>query len=146
MCDNCFGINPLDPPPVKNVPLARKVMEFIREHRNQHNQSVWSSKRDVFDVQKGRYLNSSELALDTECGTTACFAGWACVLNGDLTYADEKVVVSGKRGEADAVLESIPQRAVDVLGLTANEAARLFYADDFDELEYRVEVVFGERL
>lgn len=49
-----------------NVELGTKIYNFITAHPERHYQKDW--------------VESS----DDECGTTACVAGWACVMGMDL--------------------------------------------------------------
>jgi hypothetical protein len=44
-----------------NVELLEQTMRHIIDHPETHDQSIWISA----------------------CGTTACFAGWACLLSGN---------------------------------------------------------------
>jgi hypothetical protein len=54
---------PFDPPTHGvNVPLLRKVLEHVTEHPDQHDQRVWVKQ--------------------TGCGTAACLAGWAVLIEG----------------------------------------------------------------
>jgi hypothetical protein len=52
---------PPEPAHGVNVPLLRKVLEYITEHREQHRQDIWITQRE-------------------SCGTAGCLAGWAVVL------------------------------------------------------------------
>jgi hypothetical protein len=45
-----------------NVDLLYKVLDHIRENRDQHDQSSWARK--------------------TDCGSSFCFAGWTVQLSG----------------------------------------------------------------
>lgn len=49
--------------------LARKVLDHVIEHPEQHSQGIWI---DFAGGQRGNY-----------CGTTACLAGWAVVFNAE---------------------------------------------------------------
>lgn len=55
-----------------NVELGKKVLEFITTHPERHNQNDW-------------FEESS-----SECGTTACVAGWTCIIGLDLPLEEEE--------------------------------------------------------
>ena len=66
-----------------NVPLLRKTMDFIREHRERWNQQAWFFAMDE-DAQRERLghvytFNPDDLG---SCGTVGCFAGWAAQFAG----------------------------------------------------------------
>lgn len=90
-----------------NVPLMRKTLEFITEHPDQHDQDHWG--------------------LRTECGTTACMAGWAVQLaGGELIF--------GTAGEAQKCLHPedglrrTEYAAQDLLNLTSHQANEMFWS------------------
>lgn len=46
-----------------NLERLEQVMRFITDNPDLHDQGMW-------------------ITIDTPCGTTACLAGWTCLLNG----------------------------------------------------------------
>jgi hypothetical protein len=44
----------------RNTELLQETMQYIKDHPQQHDQSVWMN----------------------ECGTAGCFLGWAAILSG----------------------------------------------------------------
>lgn len=101
-----------------NIPLARKVLEHIEAHPEEHAQAHFASKN--------------------ECGTTACIAGHALLLSGayriDNFDGDEFDFFEASTGKL--VLPS--DTAQGLLGLTHDQREELFFAlQDKDEaLEY----------
>lgn len=91
-----------------NIELMTKVRDHVVAHPEQHDQSMWAVK--------------------TECGTTACAAGWTLLLgNPEVAreYADEEVftfagVVRRLYGR------SVVGAAVDLLGIDMSQADMLF--------------------
>lgn len=98
-------VTPFDQPtemlPIPNVPLLNKVREHIEDHPEEWDQYVWRSA----------------------CGTTYCFAGLAALFDGAEWAAGPGggLVVTSPDGE-----ECVASRAQRALGLTADEAQRLF--------------------
>jgi hypothetical protein len=115
--------------PERNVELLERTMQFIKDHPEQHSQGWWFKKRD--------------------CGTAACFAGWAVTLKGYLPVFHvgdcraETVVLPGYRREFDT-----PELAQELLGLTLRERETLFEASNTSEmLELMVkDLVNGDEL
>ena len=74
--------------PERNIELLQQTMQHILDHPEQHDQTIWMN----------------------ECRTVACFAGWTCLLSGQVS----------------SYWVFIPNRAIDLLGLTEDEANILF--------------------
>jgi hypothetical protein len=89
--------------PTPNAGLAYKTLDHIDAHPEQHDQHVWIST--------------------PSCGTSACLAGWVCLLAGDKpAYAPQDedpetnlVTVLGAENPAYDV--RVPQRAADLLSI-----------------------------
>lgn len=112
--------------PVLNVDLLRQVMAQIEAHPETWNQGNWFRRSD--------------------CGTTACFAGWTCQLTGwEPVYEDEDMPVTGhveRKGAIPALHPHVHEVAVKELGITVAEASRLFFAPtDFATLQDLVEQI-----
>lgn len=99
--------------PELNIPLFKKIHDRISAAPEVHSQDTW------------------------ECGSTRCIAGWAVHLTtGEPVFSEN----NGWRGLHPATRElarryglaadSVPAIALRLLGITADEAGRLFYADD----------------
>lgn len=103
-----------------NIPLARKVIEHIESHPEEHDQSRFVAK--------------------TRCGTTACIAGHALLLSGEYDLHPMQVgdVDDFRRvdGTDDFVIASDAGQVV--LGLTDHQRDVLFYnlQDENDALDY----------
>lgn len=113
----------------RNVELLERVMQHIDDHPAQHDQEVW---------------------LD-ECGTAACFAGWACLLSGwQVGAVDNSMTIpTATVFSPDGLQElGVGTTARDLLGLTTDEAAQLFNSmNTRDELRLMVkDLVNGDQL
>jgi len=95
-----------------NIAELDRVMTFIKDNPEKHNQSVWSN----------------------DCGTAACLAGWACLLNGatvdksrfygGFSYVGGPIIDSGGRKNI------IKNAAIDILELDGWDADVLFEASN----------------
>lgn len=104
-------------------------MQHIKDHPELHEQS------SVF--------------LQSECGTAACFAGWACMLSGFQPAWKSSYIGAEAMGvETDAGRTSAMEIARSLLGLTAGEAGYLFAPfNTRTQLEYMVkDLVNGDEL
>jgi hypothetical protein len=107
--------------PERNVELLEKTMQHILDHPEKHDQNYWFTQ--------------------TECGTAACFAGWACLLSGyEVNWSSEDAYtnlsgtrrtwgVTGSDGEESDAIGS----AQELLGLTSQESNTLFCSDNSRE-------------
>lgn len=118
---------------MRNVPLLRKTMEKIEElstHRTATATEVWNQW----------HWNYSFLldGAGEECGTTACYAGWATILHGG--NADGSIVFLTQEdidAHPDDFEEYQPGESIHIadyakaiLGLTAQESSDLFCGDN----------------
>ncbi|MGA5467153.1 hypothetical protein [Mycobacterium sp. NPDC050041] len=88
-----------------NLPLARKVLEHLEAHPDEHDQRHFGYR--------------------TPCGTTLCIAGTALMLNGDpIHWSDQGYLTNGPGTSA---ADELDVRAAAVLGLSRIQAAELFY-------------------
>ena len=148
-----------------NVPKLYRLKEFLENHRDAHDQDSWISTRegnyesgDVMDP-KGFKKFFKDLIEDPEnpaCGTTACAAGWAMLLDARVFYSDDQVIAldeeisdeppalgeyvfTHKAGEKDPkyirgyakdgkyTVVHVPDAARRALGLNPRQANTLFY-------------------
>lgn len=109
-----------------NTELLEQTMRHIIDHPETHNQGIWVS----------------------ECGTTACFAGWACLLS------EMHSVIKWKNfnGIGDALWISnydtmnTYDAATKILGLNGLEADRLFYTGNtVDDIQIIVKDIINNR-
>jgi hypothetical protein len=111
--------------PTPNVALLRKTLEHIENHPQEWNQGTW------------------------HCGTIACFAGHAVIIDGGQFADDWRAPFVAERPDdpGDAFREfgcgagqiHIADRARHVLGLTQAEADDLFAAaNTLDDLREQV--------
>lgn len=92
----------------RNVELLERTMQHISDHPENHAQEMWFSEND--------------------CGTAACFAGWACLLSGlEAVNAGcrsaEVTTPHGVHGVAAV-------EAKKLLGITHDEADIIFDANN----------------
>lgn len=107
--------------PTPNAALAYAVLDQIDAHPDSWNQEIW------------------------DCGTTACFAGWAVRLSGGTSDGSEVVA-----GPAELVGEHVEYAAYKALGIgefhNACQDEWLFDADnDREDLGHLVAEIFGPR-
>jgi hypothetical protein len=86
----------------RNIELIEKVMQHIKDHPENHSQAVWVS--------------------ETECGTTACFAGWTLLMTGARCFGLECLY-----GEDGRLIVDVPNAARRLLGIGIDDADVLFY-------------------
>jgi hypothetical protein len=120
---------------VPNAELAYKVLDHIDAHPEQWRQQDWISRPDGAD-----------------CGTAACFAGWACLLSGDTPRwefpADELTERVNTTSGVELVhdVEFVNDRAAYLLGISLYEADSLFDAEnERDGIVRLVTELFGPR-
>lgn len=116
--------------PKPNVELLRKTLKYIEDHPEEWRQESW------------------------HCGTKACFAGHAALLAGG-TWAHEHGMCMLARDDDPhdhvwqtydgTALVDVDDRAIRVLGVTEEQASRLFwYANSLDALRTEVVAIVGE--
>lgn len=102
--------------PVLDIPLARKVLEHIEAHPDEHDQAHFASRND--------------------CGTTACIAGHTLLLSGQYELGefdgDEFDFIESATGEVVVASDT----ATEMLGLNECQRYRLFF-----ELQHEGEAV-----
>lgn len=103
---------------------AYEVLDAIRANPNLHSQANWAQR--------------------TDCGTVMCFAGWTAHLNGD------KLIIGSAMGYGYACraadtgeVVSVELRAAQLLGLSREEAERLFLFTADGSVPDAVAEVFG---
>jgi len=107
-----------------NVKMLNKVKEQIRQEPKSFDMNDWLRP----GVNRG----------GTACGTAACVAGFTCVVDWMQKHPDEwknkkeitlsEIVRGTLRGSYDCETE-----AINILGLTHEQANRLFYVDAWPE-------------
>ncbi len=102
-----------------NTALAKEILSLLKLHPEKHDQQNWV---------KDRYLDDNEEA-GTECGTTACIAGWATILHYGLKPKTRPAHDGGRR-----VYYEVPEDLADwecagaeALGLSFDLGSWLFY-------------------
>lgn len=109
-----------------NAELAYRVLDHIDADPETWNQEWW------FTV--------------TECGTAACFAGWACTLSGDRPDIGKRGLYFSTVFTAHGLYADVAARACDLLGITAEDADDLFDPRNTrEDLDRLVEKFFGPR-
>lgn len=114
-----------------NKQLINNVLNFLKSHPEKHDQNAW-------------------------CGTRMCFAGWTCYFAGfkplpkdhadafdeahysEVSFNGHDLVANGQTlGTAEDVAKSL-------LGLTGEQADRLFYSGSRNDLFLVVAELLGE--
>ena len=119
---------------LEQVTRAYGTLDFIEAHPDKHDQGSWVDRPDRRWLEGPANLDNA-LA---ECGTTACYAGWALLLAG------RKI---GEWTTPDALGSAmVPLEAARLLGLDSEEIYPLFfYAADLAEVRKAVFEIFGPR-
>jgi hypothetical protein len=120
-----------------NTELLLKIVEHAEQEPRRFDMGSWYV--DVSEVVMGNHdleevLNNDSgfAARDEEmlppCGTIGCIAGTACILGGELTY-DVKFFGGLELRSYHGPHRGWYRTAVDLLGLSDEQADRLFYKD-----------------
>jgi hypothetical protein len=99
----------------------------------------WAKReRNPFDP---ALIDLAELTSDT-CNTVACFAGWTDAVAG---YRIRPIDSAAYKYDAHGAAHggSVERVAQKLLGLSDDDAERLFYETDDDELDDAVPAIFG---
>jgi hypothetical protein len=102
-----------------NEKLIACVLEHIEQHPEEYDQSLWAHVED--QEQDGNY-----------CGTTACVAGWACLLSTPVEKWREPHNYGYYYHEG-----------ARLLGLDVTEASMLFGGAEGDSPEANVVIIKG---
>lgn len=105
------------------VHLHQQVMKQIEAEPERWNQGSYVSTRKMNEVglEAARLLALEVVDLN-ECGTTACYAGWALHLLGYKVNLFNQVF--NEDGERDG---GVFDKAAEVLGLTTDQADEIFH-------------------
>lgn len=117
----------------EQIASAYATLDLALAHREALNMSVW--------VRPG-FHDDEPVTLDdlvSECGTTACYAGWHVARMGYKIEADGDVLL------IDHMYRSVAQVAREDLGLTESAADDLFLATFASDLAYAIAEEFGPR-
>ena len=141
-----------------DVSRMKDVVNFIRTHRSAGDQLVWArvespppdSTRKV--PVAGEYMLEIDASVDEliDCGTTACVAGWTCILNGDtlaraLREHQGRVNYVRVKGEDRHI--RIEERAAELLGLSRIESQVVFEnTDNIEEVASILSDITGEKI
>lgn len=113
-----------------NAPLLLATMTYIEEHPEEHDQAIWI------------------------CGTVACFAGHAVLLDGGVPASEgDGALVEARDDDPPASVHQwrigpvipVRSRAIRILGLTGDQATALFHGDNtLDDLRAEVARLVGD--
>jgi hypothetical protein len=103
-----------------NVALLQKVLDYITEHPEEHDQSI--------------------IAKRTLCGTAACVAGHTVAMTGHILNWS----ITGQAYTCDSGRENILDVAATELGLTYDQSSELFSADNTLAQLWLIASVFTE--
>lgn len=132
-------------------PRLLKVFNFIAENPDRHNQGSWgevtaqllaelmptdmTQGEDADEFTRHYMKVTRQPTVEITCGTTACVAGWTCLLAGDDFVIeaddDELANLKGKLDieyviSRDNVQHTVGGRAMDLLGLDSDQADMMF--------------------
>lgn len=84
--------------------VAKKILKIVTENPGMHNQDGWGEK--------------------TECGTSACVAGWAAIVTNNAEWRK----MQGGFNLITTTEESFAELGERVLGLSFHDSRALFYS------------------
>lgn len=112
-----------------NAELAYKILDEIDAHPRSWDQSTWFGRRWWW-----------------RCGTTACFAGHACLLSGDTPDWEWIDGTTGRVITDKGRVKPVMSRAMELLDISWSQADRLFFSShNRERLGRYVEAIFGPR-
>jgi hypothetical protein len=119
------------PKTAEQVRRAYEVLDFIEAHPEKLRMSAW-----IYNGSHVPLMGYDKARAISECGTAACFAGWAALLAG-RTFVGYGLL------DGD---EWVFEYSADLLGLDGEEEDRLFWwAKDLDEVREVVAEIYGPR-
>lgn len=117
---------------MRNIAALTELRDTLVADKKKHDQSTWAKVK-----LKGKFIPEGVHRMEIDCATSACAAGHACLLAGDIFiigpedlefddkdkpfYHPEKV----RTRDGDEV--DLEDRAASLLGLTVDEEVELFY-------------------
>lgn len=120
---------------MRNIAALTELRDTLVADRKKHDQTTWAKVK-----LKSKLLPEGVSRMEIDCATSACAAGHACLLAGDvfvigpedLEFDDKDrpfyhpEVVRTRDGE----VVDLEDRAASLLGLTVDEEVELFYGDN----------------
>lgn len=117
---------------MRNIAALTKLRDALVADKRKHDQATWGKIK-----LKGKFMPEGVQRMEIDCATSACAAGHACLLAGDifiigpddLSYDDkdrpfyQPDTVRTRAGDE----EDLQSRATSLLGLTRDERNELFY-------------------
>lgn len=117
-----------------NVELLERVMTYIKDHPEKHDQSLWLN---------GTYTKVVNGKVSDWCATAGCFAGWTVLLSG--LYSEAEIYEQWCSTDFCA---DIPGIAEEVLQISYDDREILFFGTNTrDSLDLMVkDIANGDRL
>jgi len=116
----------------EQIERAYAVLDHIEKHPDLHNQGAWTTGALTWKIE-----GFAAEDMTPECGTTACFAGWTVLLNGDTMVGSLVPAIN---------YQHVADHAANLLDLDGSEQTKLFYiADSLDAVRSAVTEIFGPR-
>lgn len=117
-----------------NAELAWRALDAAKANPDHFDMNLWAATPD----------QSGSVGLDdlqgSQCGTTACLAGWVVAVSG-YRATRGGVVLNGDGTEWHYDLQSF---AATLLGITFSESEELFFAEN-ETVEHVTARIFGPR-
>lgn len=118
---------------MKDAARAYDVLDAINEHRPALNMNRWVSRHGGITLD----IVVLDNLLDSDCATTACFAGWTVLLAGYFIKNHDQATQFGQQ------TYYLPDLAAQLLGIGLADRDRLFFCHE-DDLTDHVFEVFGK--
>jgi hypothetical protein len=120
-----------------NVELLKKVRDKITSDPEHWNQNFWGILDGEVVERTRKPLADRTPEFEISCGTTACIAGWACILSGEpmewRTAAPDYFQPRLLSATETVHGRDVSVRAAELLGLDEIDAGDLFHTYDHDE-------------
>ncbi len=153
---------PLTDNPAPDAARAWRVFSLIEQHRDSLDMGSWIDRRSRLSGENVFPVGIVGLDdLTTDCGTTACQAGWAVAEAGYTMlnvfgFTIVREVAEAQPGgidgltfsdvaDPDGCRSSVLRVARRLLGLDDEETDRLFMETSADDLEDALTAIFGPR-
>lgn len=120
---------------MRNITALTTLRDTLVESKRKHDQQTWAKVKI-----KGKVMPDGVRRMEIDCATSACAAGHACLLAGDIFIITPEDYEEDDKGRpfyhpslvrtADGEEVDLEQRAGNLLGLELGEREELFYGNN----------------
>lgn len=106
-----------------NIPLLTEIQDWVQVEAARKKANKQRRSRMP---QNGPRWNQRHWIANTDCGTAYCVAGYAATRNGERPVFEDSTSYSIVVELPDGTIKSIRQHATHTLGISRDQASRLF--------------------